>query len=1088
MKKEGDRAPERDLGHGLRDLELDYYYDEEGSSYQWKGVREDLEKKLRAVAQRIARLVETPPDQEIEDLQEDLEKLDSFLNQVQMLTFEEGYQEQIHGKLAWFVNALRAQKRELALRIGSEGKESLDEVMSKEREKLIQELDLLTRKIESKLSDGEFSPATESDDPNFPNYIDHLSWLLSKLEGSAERTEFVTINRGREVLELLQERAEKIQEAEAREKFEQWKEAAEESIPILKELNGEVGQLEENMPEGSSQIEAAIAQLENLCRIVELRVEQIEEKKKKYLRNKYLSKANELIDSLKDRLSELSEEERIIAYRRQLEGLYQAINDVPQARQDLGTSFREQLQAAREKRRKLKDQKMEAEQQGLLTPRSDRVESEVKTVLRLYDEALEKINQIISAAESPPVAEMTLQQIADELIRRNWGPFRWEEMKVEPESRMRSLVEAFWGRMEAAEDDWEKELDRLVLKVKVQLHFLFSDLSGKTGQATVDRERLLDYMQKQLQIRRSELIVATTMHPEWGEDVKRMLDYVKEVASLEKDFVLISRKIVMREGQRISIPVDEALQEEGDRLLKVSKRLVHISELLPAEREKYDQLMAARVGGDDRHEDDPSFRVYDPNFSYAALAGDQGQRILEEKLNEVFGQASEQARWFARYLFMGTDEITTVLTLLQARTKTQMHTNNAKEDPVLLMDPLSYAEHRAERYGGSSEDWSLWWLAFLEEIPISHRYGKPLGEKEERSAAVALSKFFNKSSPDLSAGDETWANWFESDRWGRELSQNWNGVVQRAIAGNFFDSKEAEDLVGKLYQSQFLREKQKEIWSYLDAFFDIGEIARQIPLLEYGETYFPSPLQLAYLQDGETIKIGDNFVNNHGDVVERGNAPSVIDQYVVAQDGWQSILVDTFKNMPSNLSLEKIFSELEEGGKGGILSKWFRKWGVMKVFPGGHVERGLAPMTTLFIYRLAQAYRGQGTEARAMFYQKLIETLRTSQSGGLSGYSEQIEEITRAVSGKKQGNMSVNLADHKASGRMHQRKKYLDGWFEKQTGKKPPRYISRSLRIAAPKISRSPLELKYMAILNIQKPLPRPLSRSGELVPVDQSH
>lgn len=804
-------------------------------------------------------------------------------------------------------------------------------------------------------------------------------------------------------------------------------------------------------------------ELERLAKIEQENLTEDTEDKKRYIEVIFDSGAR-----LKQKL--LDQEAADFSNKSQIQDLLTAIDNIPRTSADLGISqIADQLPELNNLRTFLVQANDGARQAGLLKHTlNSAMNQKIDEVISRYEEAIARVDNMIKEAKEPVVPNMSLEEIVDELISKGFDPFRSEELSKEVHiTRNIELASVFNERKNEVLLDQQQDLARITQKVRAQLYFLDNALSGLTGQATVDRSRVIDAMQGRFQMSRKELIKATTEHPVFGADIVEMVDCIRNTASVPKGHMLVRRNLVMSNGETLFWPKRKRLSQDV--------RLVREMTVLIKENQfdsNDDEEVFRHIPIGYNPQDPPPISVQ-PAITYDDLAVEGGREKLTEFLHQRFASKNKLAIEFANLLFNATGEISTVLARLQRRTKTQQHTDNAEVDPVLLLDPLAAAEHRAERNGGNPKDWVLWWLACLEKIPISDTLGKILGSDEERSAAIALARFRNNSAPALEATKSEWEDWYDHDSFGCKLKKNWAEEVKKAIEEGFFENTDlTESLVGRLYPSQTLREKQEEVWMYLSCFFDIDNFAGKIPLLGFDETYFSPLYNLAVLGDTESL-------GSRGQV-------EPITNFQTAEKTWGEILEMIFKNVGSKLSTNVIFEQAVVGQKGGLVGKWLSLWSALKIFPGKQMEL-FEPLTIFFFYQIAQSYKGRGSEALRDLHTNFIQALTDSQqSGGLELISSQIENVKKAITSSDGRSYSQNLAPHAHSVRSRDlhRQEYVHHLYVQKSGKKIPRiYTSNTFfTLKSVFVTLGPRDTYFHDMLNYRKALERPLGRSGSLI------
>lgn len=929
-----------------------------------------------------------------------------------------------------------------------------------EQEKLFKQYKELVQKTKKRIESGYFDPDNKDSLSDLSEAIENFRYFHQVLDRQEilGRQEWELFEQGRGLLKNLRElqrKAEEIKNQQALEDFRNTDEIKnlKNAILAIPDKREELG-----LDDSADQVNELKTLRQTLKKAYDLARQKNSLEKTEF--ESINSEINDIIERRQEAASRvdrmLSEAQKVAAFNKEIEPLKQAIEKVPSKREDLS------LDDFAEQRKKLLDIQEELQTEladkrsALVKKNVPEIDNIIESVRREADRSLARLDDLIAETEKPPIKDMSFKQVVNELIEESVNPFNWEWWEKQDESRHKSLVSAFHDK----QHDVEKQ-ERIEQKVRAQLYFLDSDLALYTQQATVDRQRLIEYMQGPLQMSRKELIEATTENPDYGEDIKEILNFIQHSASVPEGFMLVNRRVVQRNGEVVYLPKNEPMLTGDLEVKESSIVLIKESQFSNQDEEVFE------------HEEGQ------PKITYEDLAGEQGRTKLTNLINAEYGDRPEMARWFANKLFTATDELSVVLARLQRRTKTQAHTNNAEVDPVLLADPLAAATHRAERNGGNQEDWVLWWLACLRKIPITESLGRPLDLYSEKiPIAWALAKFQNKTCPSKDLSDfnnnrdklkSEWRSWFNKD-WGKELNENWCEYLQKAVQEGFLEEKKlTADLPSKLYPSQFLRDKQEELWLYLDCFFDVDEFRNQVPSLGYDDTYFPTPLQMAFLHEDEGESLDEQL--------------STIDQFRVAENSWSELLETLFQEVGSQLSIGEIAGRFEEGEKGGLISKWLGNWSAAKIFPGKHMDL-FEPLTKFFFYQIAQSYKGRGAEATKMLSKAFVDGLEVSTSGGLTVTSDQMEGVVKAIQGSDSEDFSQNLVHHLRRQRRSERFKYLSKWFEHQVGEELPFAGPFDLRLYFSEVlglSRSPQIERAADAIKKNRPLPSPLERSGLL-------
>lgn len=376
-------------------------------------------------------------------------------------------------------------------------------------------------------------------------------------------------------------------------------------------------------------------------------------------------------------------------------------------------------------------------------------------------------------------------------------------------------------------------------------------------------------------------------------------------------------------------------------------------------------------------------------------------------------------------LYCVFDLLTITLQELQHNTRTRLHNQSIDMvDPISLQDPLSAYIHALSRYGANEKDWRGWWLVYLEDIP---RVGDP--------------------------------NYTE--RFG---TKNRGGVV---------DPDKIADI-------------QRLVKLHQDSLFPIDAFAGKIKLPKFCQSFFPDTYDLITLGEvaektsadrREIVEIMGRYFDNAGRLGARPNNSerrfSDFGNYDGAFKGWRELLELTYQSTGTNLSEAQIMESITQGGKGGLLAKWFQTAGLAKIFCPKHLRIGLEPMLTHYVYRLIVSYNGNLNEKRAL-RDKIVHAIDYARtSGGLSAFPL---EMGKVIDNLKNDNILVNPY----YGRKSQRHRYLNAWWDDEYKDviNPPRRPREIMNVGI----LTPEQKQFVEMLNDKIPPHLPLERNGTMI------
>jgi len=769
---------------------------------------------------------------------------------------------------------------------------------------------------------------------------------------------------------------------------------------------------------------------------------------------------------------------------------------------------------------------------------STEINKVIDEMLRRFEEVSRRVNSLIEEAKKPPIEEMTITDLADELIRERRDPFFWKEFKSSAvgSDRINQVINAFIGEIgKRKENDPEAEINRIVQKVRVQLSTLSNELQHEDEKASRDRSRLWTEAAKRILTRR-ELLIATTYNPKWGNQIREMLEWATRTAALNPGEV-----VVKRNGKLVVIPTDgTVVVDENGVVNKIPNPVKDGNEgwpeLKPGEKILYS---------------------YDRSMDYNELAGENGSTNLTKKLKEKFKDYAEDpemayAMQFAFDLFVSFDLLTISLGELQKRTRTRAHNGAVKDkDRIMFHDPLASAIHRAYRYGGNKYDWSLRILVFFEKFGKSgqFQYGK---DKSKVSKKVRESKHYQSDHEKIIELQDMLVDhqdiFYDASAFagkiplpgfcetvgistydfltlhGPEDTQGTGGKGEklwlfdhlidyqnRTIPGSEKDAEDpdAVDLASDLDEIEDLTEETKEILRSINLTNIFLLKARRADLIEdeIFKNLSEDQQKIILKATEEAVKIPDG---------EKVDKAASIELYALAEEnGFAQLLELTFKKM-GPVTEEHILRKTKDGGKGGLLGEWLQTAGRVKMFPSSQLRLFLAPLLTNFVMRLFQNFEGKGNEAeRETLFKDVVDELRDSmEAGGLSSYKREVTSVINAIcerpiyeavprdksnpygsydiveTGNKQ-KQSKSIQPYE-NWRLHKRDNYLKKWYpHEHHGEAPPatvlglsaeaivhplKTLKKSLR------GKNPAEAEFLKMMAGEEEIPDLVERSGSLI------
>jgi len=434
---------------------------------------------------------------------------------------------------------------------------------------------------------------------------------------------------------------------------------------------------------------------------------------------------------------------------------------------------------------------------------------------------------------------------------------------------------------------------------------------------------------------------------------------------------------------------------------------------------------------------------YLPALSYESLSGEKGTKELYPLLNKIFGEAGKgfhaEAIAMAASIFTGFDFLLIILRERQKMTQTQAHNAGAEDiDHNLIQDPTSTSIHRAFRYGGNSEDWSLWWLFYLEPLDGDDAFKEDLGILEADPLKWSL---------DYNEPSNPWTLLWRKRGLGKDaanLREIWQ--IQRLM--RLHQNASFDILLSGVGGSVKIPDRLKSFFpdvrgyfklSAGEAFWRVDELIdykrrvilrkRTIPdeaishqdgspidtltlpagkkvatvfatenniFLAYedkgilydktGAMLGPVDKVKIFSDKGEDVRLaqsGDSPDSSKDQFLYEMGGPNMvraIDQYPVAEGGMMKLLEFAFKELGGPLFVGEVVAKV--GGtdkKGGLIHQWLAAAGSAKMFPGDHLDLLLEPLLKHFIIRIFQRIPStMALEARRKIFEEVIEALESS--------------------------------------------------------------------------------------------------------------
>lgn len=511
-----------------------------------------------------------------------------------------------------------------------------------------------------------------------------LAGLLT--EGQLEKSGL-----GLKTIDAIRETLRKKEE----DKFEKWRSALETNHPFLVDLKEFIGRSIEDEDLETS-LQALKIALTNSRTTLTL---EDRGKQGNYLDSEYWSPAEKKMEELAVNLNVYKNFTQEVDTLDRFIGI---IPDVGQQIQDLKkdwffNKYSELTNELKTRKKLLQDEWTRLEKLGVLReristdPKANEINASLRDIKSRYKDAIDRLDSYIKDSETPPVKFMSREEIAQELLDKDWDPFKYGDLNSEPESRMKDVIIAYRAFAFGKESNPKDEIDRIVQKTKIQLIKWENRATHEQGAASVNRGMMEEQI-KDRQILRSDLMVASIYHPEWGEQVRQILEYITKVPVLRP-----GEKLVERAGKLVLLPSGAPMQ--------------------PGDIVKTDDL--------------GNVFEYNPNLTYDVLADVNGRGFLQDQINEKFPDAHEMAKFFASKLFTTMDMLSVCLMERQLKTQTRGHNGTIEgKDYVALWKPEAAYVHRSERNGGTTADWMGWWLYYLPDIEDDSLLGRSVTADE----------------------------------------------------------------------------------------------------------------------------------------------------------------------------------------------------------------------------------------------------------------------------------------------------------------------------------------------------------------------
>ncbi|MFH2118453.1 MAG: hypothetical protein ABII10_01820, partial [Candidatus Paceibacterota bacterium] len=494
------------------------------------------------------------------------------------------------------------------------------------------------------------------------------------------------------------------------------------TILSLVDLENEI---KKDVPNTGDEIDFAIETLRSQLEKTknELKIKKIVGDKYDFVQKEYLDLAEKKIDDLKQKKSEILDAEQkneknernrlaIEEFEKQVEPYKDAIKSIPKTRSELG------LDGAGEKR--FEDQELELEklrtnlmlQKQLLnettifkkrqedSPGASEINNTIDFLTGTqYDTAKQRIDRLIKEAQEPPIEEMEIEDLAYTILKERKDPFFWKEWKAAAglSQRLQDVVNEFIRKAgKRKEDEPEEEIKRIVQKVRVQLGTLSNELQHENEKASRDRSRLFAEMAKRV-ITRRELLIATTYNPDWGDDIREMLQWAFRTAALDGGEIAIEDddgKLFKTKLDPDQITFLKKLNKKSDRFIE--RTIGTDGEGRDIRRVEIETL----VGPIEEGEVDLTSRVrarHIRNMGYNDLAGESGVTNLANGLRKEFPQwhkkpgeegynpDQELVMWFVQELFVAFDLLTISLQEFQKNTRTRSHNGGIQDKDRIML-------------------------------------------------------------------------------------------------------------------------------------------------------------------------------------------------------------------------------------------------------------------------------------------------------------------------------------------------------------------------------------------------------------------
>lgn len=828
--------------------------------------------------------------------------------------------------------------------------------------------------------------------------------------------------------------------------FAQWANKAEATYPTLATVRTQISSIPNPVvgnPEPTlNAFETALADAKQ-----SVQAELSDEQKRNYLNKKYFDSAELVLSRLQKETEKYKVAEAVKQFELDADPLIRAITAIPS---DRGTLLPAELERLS---RDMEDAYTFVDSAGTLDKTVDQpreVGVAIDNVMRRLENARQLIARHITEAGKPKeVKDLTIDELARELLATEIPiENRGEVLKLM--GRERLLGQAYYERIGSVDHRDPSKLDILRWKARIVLSRIDDAVTyedAASGDVTQLEKRNNDPKQGLLNLlmSREQLVAATTANPEYGWQIRWILKYIIETASLDYSKgdptnpntalrVDRSEKLVRRGATKVTLPPGGE-RIAGDIILQ--KLPDGSLELLRGGQNVVLGLDDA-VGGAPAAGQEPDFVIREarPDLSYVALANQGGRKyllpkIVEEALDSLppgMEITDADKRSFVKNVcansFVSFDMLSIILAQSQHRTKTRGHNTGLEDINRIAFDsPLADAIHTTERYDNPNY-FGNWIYAFYPEIPDNGLYGK--------------------------GGD----------------AETVNGL------------------------------REKEIL-FLECFYDTSQIRGKLPLPRFCEGLFPTTYEAITLRPGESVQYGDEFYDAEGNKVNKQKQASFANYYT-AQAGWQEFLEKVYQELPL-VTYEQIAEQSKPGAKGGFFQEIIStNLGKAKMFDGPHMREAMPLLLTYLIYRVFTSYKGTSPEARAELFRNVVGTLKKSRDGGgLADYEDEVNQVLRSISRPGCGmkyDANDKIVDDWVIGpyllpqsygyRFDQRYEYLRHLWHEEHPDRPFPIILSTTESTKFEIQSDPDAQKYVDMLNKKARLKTPFVRGGKMIQV----